>query len=136
MLAHWCLRSRGEVAGRSVLELGAGTGLAGLACALCGARGVALSDGGRAFPHVLDNLRRVVELNAARRLAAGAEAMCPVRVADVGWGRFTPELLHMDPPDVILAADCLYDSKGARGGSGRGGEAGVRALASPARCGL
>lgn len=89
--------------------LASGTGLAGLACSLCGASAVTLSDAA-AFPAVLENLQRTIDLNCA-----GA---CPVRVAAVSWGLFPPDLLSADPPELILAADCLYHSQGA-GQTGR-----------------
>lgn len=88
-----------------------GTGLAGLACSRCGAVEVVLSDSG-SLPDVLENLRQTAAAAAAAAAEQGAAA-CPVRVAAVSWGQFSPDVLALDPPDLILAADCLYDSKGA-----------------------
>ena len=80
----------GDVRGRSVVELGAGAGLAGLACKVLGAARVVLTD----LPENLPLLQR----NAARN---GLD----VSVAAFDW--LTPTTLG-ERFDVVLAADCVF----------------------------
>lgn len=55
-------------------------------------------------PHLLDNLRLSCQLN-------GVDG---VGVRGVTWGVFSPAVLELEPPDVILASDCFYCSSGER----------------------
>jgi hypothetical protein len=120
--AHWAssLEGRRELAGRRVLELGSGVGLAGLACGAAAAE-VTLTD---YDDEVLDKLRSHVELNSSRLPAV------KFRVARLDWdwvpspaGTATepepepepePELaagVLGTPPrrfDVVLGADVCY----------------------------
>ena len=80
----------GDVRGRSVVELGAGAGLAGLACAALGAARVVLTD-------LAENLP-LLQRNAARN---GLD----VSVAAFDW--LTPTTLG-ERFDVVLAADCVF----------------------------
>ena len=80
----------GVVRGRSVVELGAGAGLAGLACAVNGAARVVLTD-------LAENLP-LLQMNAARN---GLD----VSVAAFDW--LTPTTLG-ERFDVVLAADCVF----------------------------
>lgn len=86
--------------GVRVLELGAGTGMAGVMAARLGAY-VTLSD----LPHVLPNLQRNVDLNLAEVEACGGSlAVQPLR-----WGvEEDVTLFSTSPPDLILASDCVY----------------------------
>jgi hypothetical protein len=71
--------------GRTVVELGAGTGLAGLTCVLCGARTVYLTDHA-SKRRVLQNLRSAVELNGVNK--AGEPTLVAVRTCwspACGW---------------------------------------------------
>jgi hypothetical protein len=99
VLAHWVWGRRAKLRGARVLELGAGTALAGLAAAAVGAT-VTLTDRAEA-PQVLANARAAVTRN-------GLGARCDV--AGLSWGRFTPTLLALTPQDLLLGADVLYDS--------------------------
>ena len=78
---------------RSVLELGAGCGLAGLAWTLTEDCNLTLTD----RPHRLQALRE----NARRN---GVEAT----VAALDWTRALEDAEH-GASDVVLAADCVYD---------------------------
>jgi hypothetical protein len=61
----------------TVLEVGAGTGLVGIAAAALGARRVVLTD----LPYALNNTREVVALNVGGAIPAGTE----VTVAELDW---------------------------------------------------
>ena len=80
----------GVVRGRSVVELGAGAGLAGLACAALGAGRVVLTD-------LAENLP-LLQRNAARN-------SLDVVVAAFDWN--APTTLG-ERFDVVLAADCVF----------------------------
>lgn len=86
--------------GARVLELGAGTGMAGVMAARLGAR-VTLTD----LPHVLHNLQRNVELNLEDVAACGGS----LDVQPLRWGvREDVTPFTSLPPDLILASDCVY----------------------------
>jgi RNA 3'-terminal phosphate cyclase (ATP) len=103
VLSRWL--ALGEAAGaptlrgRRVLDLGAGTGIAGLAAAALGAD-VTLSDTEEALPL----LRRNVAANARTVADAGGAA----RVACLDWAAPPAELADEAPWDVVLAADVVY----------------------------
>ncbi|GMI38307.1 hypothetical protein TeGR_g13431 [Tetraparma gracilis] len=84
---------------KRVLELGSGTGLAGLAAGGAGASSLLLTD----LPPVLPLLRSNVSRNSFIQTMHG----CPVAVASLEWGPGAA------PPDidVILAADCNYHER-------------------------
>ncbi|XP_024357031.1 uncharacterized protein [Physcomitrium patens] len=83
-----------------VLELGAGTGMAGMMAARFGAR-VTLTD----LPHVLENLQCNVELNLKEVEACGGS----VAVQPLRWGvEEDAKNFVSPPPDLILASDCVY----------------------------
>eukprot|EP00741_Cyanophora_paradoxa_P014597 tig00020812_g14077.t1 len=85
----------GCLIGKHVLELGAGTGLCGIAAACLGARAV-LTDKDLA----LENLRANVEANPAA---------FNVEVAELDWTRSAAAFARARPPfDLVLAADCVY----------------------------
>lgn len=86
----------GQLAGKRILELGAGTGLAGLMAARLGASEVVLSD----LPMALPLLRDIIALN-------GAEAN--VRAAELAWGpQGASDLAALGRFDLVLATDCTY----------------------------
>ena len=103
------------VAGRMVLELGAGTGLAGLAAARLGARAVALTD--------LHTLLPMIELNVMlnKQTNAGGRE-CATVVLPLAWGDDDAEHAalawlsrHSASPtqcltavDVLIVAECIY----------------------------
>jgi predicted nicotinamide N-methyase len=100
-LLPWrALRSRG------VLELGAGTGLAGLAAAAALRCPVTLTD----LPAALPALSRNVAANVD---ALAAVAAPPPRVAPLDWCALSPAALAAAtppaaPPALLLAADCVW----------------------------
>jgi predicted nicotinamide N-methyase len=103
VLARWL--ALGEAGGapplraRRVLDLGAGTGIVGLAAAALGAD-VTLSDAEDALPL----LRRNAHANARVIEAAGGTA----RVACLDWAAPPAQLADEAPWDVVVAADSVY----------------------------
>ncbi|CAL8107099.1 unnamed protein product [Calicophoron daubneyi] len=84
------------IAGRRVLELGAGTALCGLVAALCGATWVTCSDNDVALLH---DLQENIRLNN----------LSNVSFCSVDWNHPSASRLSFD---VLLAADCLFDKSG------------------------
>ncbi|XP_031491846.1 uncharacterized protein LOC116258685 [Nymphaea colorata] len=90
------------LAGKSVVELGAGTGLPGLTAAKLGSSRVVLTD----LPELIPGLRRNVEAN---ELVDGVEVR-PLRWGDEG------DCSALGPPfDVVLMSDLLYNVSAAPG---------------------
>jgi len=81
-------------------QVGAGTGVPGLITARCGAH-VTLSDH-HDNHHILESLQRSCDENGLH----------DVKVIPLTWGCFTPSLISLPPQDIVLASDCLYDTKG------------------------
>ncbi|XP_014672209.1 PREDICTED: methyltransferase-like protein 23 [Priapulus caudatus] len=99
VLAQYVWQRRREMPNKSVLELGAGTALAGVVAAKCGAH-VAFSDDAHA-PACLDSSRRSCEVNGV----TDAEFIA------ITWGRFTRDLVALQRLDFIMASDCFYDAR-------------------------
>lgn len=97
-LARWLLAHGVPwVANRSVLELGSGCGLAGLAAA-CEAQRIRLSDGeARLLPNLRFNADQLIDV--------------PVEVAHLNWSD-TPDKLSTQHGtwDVVIGADLVYSS--------------------------
>ncbi|MCJ1478331.1 hypothetical protein MMC13_007009 [Lambiella insularis] len=95
-------RGRWGVAGERVLELGAGTGLAGIVAALAGAEEVVLSD----YPaaEILANLKVNVQGNVPEHLQS------VVSVEGHEWGVLTDStsISHSHSFSRIIASDCLW----------------------------
>ncbi|KAG5644571.1 hypothetical protein DXG03_008145 [Asterophora parasitica] len=87
-------RGPGYVRGRTILELGSGTGLVGLVAARLGCESVCITD----QAPLLDIMRRNVRANALEE---------SVSVAELNWGEPLPSDIGQ-APDLILAADCVY----------------------------
>ncbi|PIL36720.1 hypothetical protein GSI_00409 [Ganoderma sinense ZZ0214-1] len=83
---------KGSLKGKTVLELGSGTGLVGLVAGHLGAR-VWITD----QAPLLDIMKRNVILNKLGDR---------VTVAELNWGEPIPDSIPR--PDLILAADCVY----------------------------
>lgn len=96
-LAEWGCRNQAEIQGKCVLELGCGPGLAGLAVAhCCDPSHVILSD---VDEQVLQLARDNVQCN---RLANAT-------VNSLDWGSWQAADLEAISPEVIIAADVVYD---------------------------
>jgi predicted nicotinamide N-methyase len=94
-LARYVLDHREVVAGRSVLDLGSGSGLVAIASALAGASSVLASE-------VDPFAAAAIELNAAAN---------SVRVRVIGDVLESPEAERECGADVVLAADVWYERK-------------------------
>ncbi|KAG8446103.1 hypothetical protein GDO86_013827 [Hymenochirus boettgeri] len=90
---------RKQLAGRTILEIGAGVSLPGVVAAKCGAQ-VILSDCAE-MPQCLENCRRSCEKNN----------VFGVPVIGLTWGEISPDLLDLPPIDIILGADVFYEPK-------------------------
>ncbi|APA10232.1 hypothetical protein SS1G_07328 [Sclerotinia sclerotiorum 1980 UF-70] len=95
-------RERWEVTGESVLEVGSGTGLAGIVTALMGAKEVVLSD----YPdeNVLANLRK----NVAKNIEANGFG--DVTVQGHEWGVLDDQFSidNKERFTRVIASDCLW----------------------------
>jgi predicted nicotinamide N-methyase len=106
-LADWIV-SRQTFAERSVLELGSGLGVSGLAAASAGASRVCLTD---ALPSLVSNLQTIIETDANARLAAGGCAL-EARVLDWWDGpQDTPRCTtHVSMEEHVLRAGADGDA--------------------------
>uniref|UniRef100_A0A8C9DVA0 FAM86 N-terminal domain-containing protein n=1 Tax=Prolemur simus TaxID=1328070 RepID=A0A8C9DVA0_PROSS len=107
-LAEWALESPAAFADRTVLELGSGAGLTGLAiCKTCRPRAYIFSD---CHSRVLEQLRGNVLLNGLSLepdITANSESP-RVTVAHLDWDVVTVPQLSAFHPDIVIAADVLY----------------------------
>ncbi|XP_036164945.1 protein-lysine N-methyltransferase EEF2KMT isoform X2 [Myotis myotis] len=117
-LAEWAIENPAAFTHRTVLELGSGAGLTGLAiCKMCHPRAYVFSD---CHSLVLEQLRGNILLNG---LLLESDATAPaqhpghtthntesprVTVAQLDWDIVTAPQLAAFQPDVIIAADVLY----------------------------
>ncbi|KAJ1462811.1 putative methyltransferase-domain-containing protein [Pelagophyceae sp. CCMP2097] len=90
LLAHWLAERPQLVSNRGVLEVGAGCGVVGLACARLGARYVALTD---FEPKIVDCLRE----------SSARDDCCDAFVLDFR----SPKALFADF-DMIVGSECVY----------------------------
>mmetsp|Transcript_14042 Transcript_14042/g.41844 ORF Transcript_14042/g.41844 Transcript_14042/m.41844 type:complete len:268 (-) Transcript_14042:15-818(-) len=95
-LARYLASAPATVKGRRVLELGCGTGAAGIMASWLGAREVLLTDGS---PAVLENTRR----NVKRNVKSGT------RIARLRWG-YAEDIAKAAPGswDLVIAAEVAY----------------------------
>ncbi|XP_042884059.1 protein-lysine methyltransferase METTL21D-like [Penaeus japonicus] len=82
--------------GRTVLELGSGTGCVGLAAAIMGASKVTITD----LPEFLSLMEKNITEN-------GERLGCPVEARELSWGN-EEQIRGFHEPDVVLVADCIY----------------------------
>ncbi|XP_008299164.1 histone-arginine methyltransferase METTL23 [Stegastes partitus] len=97
VLAQYLWTCRGELRGKTVLELGAGVGLPGVVAASCGAA-VILSDSSDK-PSCLQNCRRSCDANGLQEVA----------LVGLTWGEVSPDLVLLPRLDIILGSDVFYD---------------------------
>ena len=95
VLSRWLVEMRARLAGRTVVELGAGCGLCGVVASVaCGAASVVLSD---LAAHSMDNLRHNLSINGLAPPAASAAA--------VDW---RDAATWPAAVDVVIGADLVY----------------------------
>ena len=112
VLCDWLVNNAAglNLRGASVVELGSGTGVVGIACAALGASRVILSDGGS------KSLLRLAKDNAAKNARAGNIDLdaTDVTVCGYSWGagEIPPEMISAAPFDVVVGSDCTYSVGG------------------------
>ncbi|XP_050533401.1 protein-lysine N-methyltransferase EEF2KMT [Daktulosphaira vitifoliae] len=101
-MAFWFIKNTEKIDGRFVLELGCGTGLSGLsACVNCKPREYWFTDCHLA---VLESLKHNIEVNVTRNKIG-----CIIKTMQLSWDNINDGLFLENIPDVILAADVVYD---------------------------
>lgn len=85
------------IEGKSVLEIGAGTGLVSVVAALLGAKSVIVTD--RDEPHILNSLRTTMIIN-------NVEDVC--QICPLLWGKSLPDF---EGVDILLGADVFYSTE-------------------------
>ncbi|CAE8616542.1 unnamed protein product, partial [Polarella glacialis] len=124
VLLEYLAEHRSELLGRRCLELGSGTGLVGMGCALLGARQVLLTDLEDVTPLLRLNLELNQEFNpflaVASSSAPGESAALPaalqsldgVEVLPHRWGTDISSL-DFGSTDLVVMADVVYDIEAA-----------------------
>ncbi|XP_072298900.1 histone-arginine methyltransferase METTL23 [Eucyclogobius newberryi] len=109
VLAQFLWNRRRELKNKTVLELGAGVALPGVAAALLGSS-VLLSDSAE-LPQCLENCARSCRTNGLKVVPApGPGVPCSaVPVLGLSWGHVSPRLLSLPRVDLILGSDVFYD---------------------------
>lgn len=124
VLAWYLWSQRPELVGKHIIELGAGTSLPGVVAAKCGAN-VTLSDCSR-FTKCLENCRTSAVTNGVNDkvnifVLQFIQNCCvkqfviiyffysKVKIIGLTWGTFEPQLLKLEPVDLIISSDCFYD---------------------------
>ncbi|XP_049990381.1 protein-lysine N-methyltransferase EEF2KMT isoform X2 [Alexandromys fortis] len=110
-LAEWAIKNPAVFTDRTVLELGSGAGLTGLAvCKACHPRAFIFSD---CHGQVLEQLRGNVLLNGfSLEPDTPTDPGSPkVTVAELDWDEVTASQLSTFQADVVIAADVLYSGE-------------------------
>ncbi|KAK1940690.1 Protein N-lysine methyltransferase METTL21A [Phytophthora citrophthora] len=94
-------RRRADIAGRRIVELGAGTGLVGISAALLGAREVILSD----LDYVVDNLAKNVAEMIKHEASFGRSIESVISTRLLDW--FNPPT-NLGDIDILLASDVVW----------------------------
>ncbi|KAF9151343.1 Protein fam86a [Linnemannia schmuckeri] len=85
------------LAGKNVVDVGCGVGFLGIACALLGAKKVALTDGNH---DVLAMVQQNIGYN---------NVPCPTTASLLDWERFTDEQIAALEAQVLILSDLTYD---------------------------
>ncbi|XP_021065535.1 protein-lysine N-methyltransferase EEF2KMT [Mus pahari] len=107
-LAEWAIENPAAFTNRTILELGSGAGLTGLAiCKACYPSAYIFSD---CHAQVLEQLRGNVLLNgfSLEPNTPIDEGSSKVTVAQLDWDEVTASQLSAFQADVVIAADVLY----------------------------
>lgn len=123
MLSQWCVENRGQFCGKNILELGCGVGLTGMSViSICSPRQYIFSD---CHLTVLDTLCENIKLNflsnerckllntpettSKLKLQLKYEQI-DIQVIDLKWEDIDEYISGLSQPDIIIAADILYES--------------------------
>lgn len=88
-----------QFVGKSVLELGSGTGIVGIVSAKAGAQTV-ITDSDK-YDDCLELCRQNVDINGVKDNVKDIVAL--------NWGQFDEQLIRMPAFDFILSSDCFYN---------------------------
>ncbi|KFQ68568.1 Protein FAM86A, partial [Phaethon lepturus] len=120
-LAEWAIKNSTVFSNRTVLELGSGIGFTGIAiCKTCNPKAYIFSD---CHPCVLKQLTENIRLNGfvlesetahltesqGQQTEATKYQNPKLVVAELDWGSVTEKQLLDLQPDVVIAADVIYD---------------------------
>ncbi|XP_026217668.1 protein-lysine N-methyltransferase EEF2KMT isoform X1 [Anabas testudineus] len=101
-MAEWALDHQQVFTGRTVLELGSGVGLTGIAiCRSCSPKRFVFTD---CHPTVLQKLRDNIQQNGLTERLSPA-----VSVEELDWTTVTEEQIKLMEADTVIAADVVYD---------------------------
>lgn len=110
MLLHYLSKERQLIEGKSVVELGAGTGLVGIACHKFGAKKMFITD----LPDVCELIDVNIELNGVKSLSPissdGTDKDSLIEAVPIGWSDPAPPL----PPQLLHSGS--NDTDGGSGG--------------------
>uniref|UniRef100_A0A8C0JAY4 Protein FAM86A n=1 Tax=Chelonoidis abingdonii TaxID=106734 RepID=A0A8C0JAY4_CHEAB len=107
-LVEWAIENSAIFSNRTILELGSGIGLTGIAiCKTCNPKAYVFSD----YHHcVLEQLRENIHLNGFVLETEVMDLQGPkITVAELDWHCVTKEQLSELQVDVVIAADVVYD---------------------------
>ncbi|GJJ70577.1 protein-lysine N-methyltransferase EEF2KMT [Entomortierella parvispora] len=96
-LAEYLIAHPEFVQSKNVVDIGCGVGFLGIACAMLGAKKVALTDG------------NMDVLTMAQKNIGYNKAPCPVSATALDWENFTNEQIASLEAEVLILSDLTYD---------------------------
>jgi len=100
LLAEYLFANPSFVAGKDVLEMGAGCGLASILCCKLGAKDVYATDA-KQFERTMKSLKEMAKANGVKG---------QMHVRDLTWGRYSKKTIKLKP-HIILGADIFFDER-------------------------